>query len=328
MTYTALSLIEAADYNTFRGSNDGQRFTSGLGRVTGTNNYTGTVASVETEGYNYGSLASVSNTTTVTASQWASLVNTINTVALHQGTTITTRTAPTSGDLIQILADVQTDIDALYTNRGRMANANPVQFTNSVTRTTNCTGVGTLTFIADIQIGSSNLGVIRGWFNRGGMIRITFSKTSTGNTGDPEWNDLANNLMDDIYITGGGSLERFVGGVSYGTGLFGTGGTGTPAVNNSVGYFDLSPGAVGTEEFRQNADTAPYTGNYINIIPQVFAGSNILRITSQWRNAEGDTITGAVGTGPTMTVTALGPDTTYLGSYAAASLTGLSVAYA
>jgi hypothetical protein len=42
----------------------------------------------------------------------------------------------------------------------------------------------------------------RYFFNAGGLIKIDVSKTATGDFGDPEWNDLANTLCGDIYISG------------------------------------------------------------------------------------------------------------------------------
>ena len=53
----------------------------------------------------------------VTATQWASLVNTVTNMAAHQPTVITARSAPTAGTTISVLAAVNTDITNCFTNR-------------------------------------------------------------------------------------------------------------------------------------------------------------------------------------------------------------------
>ena len=92
MTYTSGSLIEAADYNGFVSSsanNVNAIWSTGSGD----------------KGYGQTAIANVSVGGTVTATQWASLVNTLASLGSHQGTTITSRTAPVAGDVINILAN-------------------------------------------------------------------------------------------------------------------------------------------------------------------------------------------------------------------------------
>ena len=307
MTYSVGGLIQAVDYNGF--AND-----------TGGANANGVWATGSTDrGYGQSALGTVAATNTVTATQWASLVNTISSIASHQGTTITARAAPTAGNLISIFAALSTDLTNCTTNRGN-AVANGTQFTgwtgtNSKTATTSGAS-WTITFTNTVTFASAD--AARYFFNAGGRIKIDVSKTSTGNTGDPEWNDLANTLCGDIYITGGTATQT-IAGSSY-TGTTKTGGTGTPTtLTTTTGWYDLTAGGAATIVYKQFADTAPYTANFIQHSLAKGAGSDTLVITTLWQNTDSDPITGGTassgatpGTAPTTIVTYFPPSSTYL----------------
>jgi len=307
MTYSVGGLIQAVDYNGF--AND-----------TGGANANGIWATGSTDrGYGQSALGTVAATNTVTATQWASLVNTISSIASHQGTTITARTAPTAGNLINILAALSTDLTTCTTNRGN-AVANGTQFTGW-TGTNSVTGGKSgaswaMTFTNTVTFASAD--AARYFFNAGGRIKIDVSKTSTGNTGDPEWNDLANTLCGDIYITGGTATQT-IAGSSY-TGTTKTGGTGTPnTLATTTGWYDLTAGAAATIVYKQFADTAPYTANYIQHSIAKGASSTTLVITTLWQNTDSDPITGGTaptgatpGTAPCTIVTYFPPSSTYL----------------
>ena len=110
MTYTSGSQIVATDYNGFAAN-------TADGNV---NDIYGTGSA--DKGYGQaGTIATVSAAATISATQWATLVNTISTIASHQGTSITSRTAPSAGDTISILTAVASDLGTLNTNRGSAA---------------------------------------------------------------------------------------------------------------------------------------------------------------------------------------------------------------
>jgi hypothetical protein len=256
-----------------------------------------------------------SSASIVTATQWASLVNTLASLGSHQGTTITARTAPVAGNTISILANVNTDITNCYNNRGN-AVANGTQFTgwtgtNSKTAATSG-ATWTITFTNTVTFASAD--AARYFFNAGGRIKIDVSKTSTGNTGDPEWNDLANTLCGDIFITGG-AYSQTIAGTVY-TGTTKSGGTGTPnTLATTTGWFDLT--GTPTIVYKQFADTAPYTSNFIQ--HSLSATATVLTITTLWSASDGDPITGGTaasgatpGTAPCTIVTYFPPSTTYL----------------
>jgi hypothetical protein len=303
MTYSSGGLIQATDYNGFVSTTAGANVNATWS--------TGTTSA----GYGQTAISTVAAAGTVTATQWASLVNTISSIAAHQGTTVTARIAPTAGTLISILAAVNTDITNCYNNRGNAA-ANGTQFTswtgtNSKTAATSGSP-WSITFTNTVTFASAD--AARYFFNAGGRIKIDVSKTSTGATGDPEWNDLANTLCGDIFITGG-AYSQTIAGVVY-TGTTKSGGTGTPnTLATTIGWFDLT--GTPTIVYKQFADTAPYTSNFIQ--HSLSATATVLTITTLWSASDGDPITGGTaasgatpGTAPCTIVTYFPPSTTYL----------------
>jgi hypothetical protein len=318
MTYSVGGLIQATDYNGFASTTSGANV----------NNVWG-VGSTDT-GYGQSTtLATVSAGGTVTATQWASLVNRISSMASHQGTTITARTAPVAGNLIQVLAAVNTDLTAITNARGNAA-ANGTQYGTFSGTTSKTTGTGsgstgwTITFTHTITFASAN--AARYFFNAGGRIKWETSKTSTGTVADTEWNDLANTLVGDIFITGGTATQT-IAGTAY-TGTTKSGGTGTPnTLATTTGWYDLTTGD--TLIYKQFADTSPYTGQYIQINAKTAGSGTQLVLTTTWVDPGGspvgstDAITGGTGvsspatsigaaTAPTTLVTYFPPSATYL----------------
>jgi hypothetical protein len=223
------------------------------------------------------------------------------------------------GNNITILAALNTDITNCRNNRGN-AVAVGSQFTgwtgtNSKTTTTSG-ATWSITFTNTITWASAD--AARYFFNAGGLIKIDVAKSATGATGDPEWNDLANTLCGDIWISGG-DYSQVIAGTTY-TGTTKIGGTGTPNILlTTTGWYDLSPGAAATIVYKQFADTAPYTSNFIQHSLSKNAGSTALTITTLWSASDGDPISGGTaasgatpGTAPCTIVTYYPPSTTYL----------------
>jgi hypothetical protein len=307
MTYTSGGLIQATDYNGFVSTTSGANV----------NNVWGTGST--DAGWGQPALSTVSATNTITATQWATLVNTLTNMGAQTGTTITSRSAPTAGQTIGILAALNTDLTNITANR-QNAVANGTQFTgwsgtNSKTGATSGSP-WSITFTNTVTWASAD--AARYFFNAGGRIKIDVSKTATGETGDPEWNDLANTLCGDIFITGGTATQT-IAGTAY-TGTTKIGGTGSPnTLATTTGWYDLTPGAAATIVYKQFADTAPYTNNFIQHSIARNAGSTALTITTLWSASDGDPISGGTassgatpGTAPTTIVTYFPPSTTYL----------------
>ena len=315
MTYSAGSTILATDYNGFASTN----VNANLNDIWATGS--------SDKGYGQTALTTVSAAGTVTATQWAGLVNNISSMASHQGTAITSRTAPVTGNLITILAALNTDLTTLTTNRGNAAavGSEIVSWTGSSAKTT-ATGSGstpwTITFTHTITWASAN--AARYFFNAGGRIRWRTSKTSTGQLADAEWNDLASTLVGQIYITGGTGTQS-IAGTSY-TGTTKIGGSGTPnTLATTTGWYDLT--TSDTLIYKQFADTSPYTGQFIAINAKTAGSGTQLVLTTTWTDPGGsgagssDVISGgtdtaspfsAFGTAPATVVTVSPPSSTYL----------------
>ena len=313
MTYSSGGLIQAADYNGFVSTNVGANLNAVLNTAYG-QTAVGTVAALGT----------------VTATQWASLVNSTASMGAHTNTTITARSAPTTGQTINVLAAVNTDLTNIFTNRYNAVSVGS-QFTgwsgtNSKTTQTGTSGGApwTITFTNTITWTSSAAATY--FFNAGGLIKIDVAKSSTGLTGDPEWNDLATTLCGDIYISGLATAHT-IAGVSY-TGTTKVGGTGTPTtLSTGTGWDALVAGAGATIVYKQFADTAPYTVNFIQHSIAKGAASTTLVITTLWSANDTNTppvggtdpITGGTaasgatpGTAPCTIVTYYPPETTNL----------------
>jgi hypothetical protein len=320
MTYSAGNLILATDYNGFVSTNGSN--VNGIWSTGAT-----------TFGYGETAVSTVSAAATITAAQWSTLNSRVSSMASHQGTTITSRANPVTGDTIAILANLNTDIGSITTNRGNAAasGAQTVAFSGTTSKTSN-TGSGstawTITFTHTITWASAN--AARYFFNAGGRIKWETSKTSTGNLADAEWNDLANTLVGDIYITGGSAFGTQTIAASNYTGTTKVGGTGTPnTLTTATGWYNLS--TSDTLIYKQFADTAPYTGQFIAVNAKTAGTGTQLVLTTTWVDPGGsgtgssDVITGGTataspfttfGTAPTTLVTLFVPSSTYLTSAA------------
>ena len=309
MTYALAGLIEANDYN--------QRI---AGTALGTNvnvNYPWGAGATD-KGYGQSSpLSNVSVGGTVTATNWASMLTNLRKMANHQNTSVGTLpgSGPTAGDTVTFLTSLDTVITNVYNNVGSAVAVGSENTTFSGTSSRTANWSSTLTFTHTITW--SNANALRYWFNAGGYVRWRCNKSSSGQTGDPEWNDLGTK-QGDIRFTGG-TGTRTIAGTNY-TGTTRIGGSGSPSTHlTTTGWYDLTTSPVTV--WQLNADTSPYTGNYIRITLATAGSGTQLVITTTWVNTEGDPVTGGTatnspfssfGTGPATIVTTVNPSTTYL----------------
>jgi hypothetical protein len=274
MTYSLGGLIQATDYNGFANDTANANVNS--------------IWSVGTtdRGYGQTALATVSAGSTVTATQWASLVARISSLGSQTGTTITSRTQPVAGNLIQVLANINTDLTNCTTNRGNaVASGTEVgTFSGSVSKTTD-TGSGqsawTITFTQTVTFASAN--ATRYFFNGGGLIRLQYGKSSTGTDHDPDWNTLAGQ-PGSIFFSGrvAGTTNTIAGQAYTGTTrLSGSGGTQT-TLATTTGYYSLTAGAAATTIFQLNNTTSPYTPEFIRTTVALNAGSTVLTFVTTW----------------------------------------------
>ena len=313
MTYSVGGLIEATDYNGFVSTTAGANINATWS--TGTTN----------SGWGQTAIGTVSAGGTVTATQWASLVNTLSSMGSQTGTTITARTAPTTGTTIAVLAAVNTDITNCYTNRGNaVGSGTPYGTFSGTTSKTTDTGSGqaawTITFTHTVTFPSADQA--RYFFNAGGIIKLQYGKSSVGTDTDPDWNTLAG-WCGSINITGGAqtiAAQAYTGT----TRLGGSGGTQT-TLATTTGWYNLigSPTTI----FQLTSSTAPYTGEYIRTTATA-TSTTVLTLVTTWvsdgssgggttANISGGSATGSpsttiTGTAPTTLVTYTPPSSTYL----------------
>ena len=313
MTYSSGGLIQATDYNGFVSTTSGANVNNVWS--TGSTN----------SGWGQTALGTVSAGGTVTATQWASLVNTIASMGSQTGTTITSRTAPTAGQTISVLSAVNTDLTNITNNRGNAVGSGSAYGTFSgTTSKTAASGSGqttwTITFTHTVTFPSADQA--RYFFNAGGIVKIQYGKSSTGTDIDPDWNTFAAQC-GSINITGGAqtiAAQAYTGT----TRLGGTGGSQT-TLATTTGWYALTTSP--TTLFQLNNASSPYTGEYIRTTAAA-TSSTVLTLVTTWVqpavsapgttcNISGGTATNSpsttiTGTAPTTLVTYTPPSTTYL----------------
>ena len=309
MTYSSGGLIQASDYNTFAGQ---------------VNNIWGTGAT--DSGWGQTAISAVSFQGVVTATNWATLVNNLATAGAQTTTTITSRTAPVTGNVVAILANVATDITSVTVNRGNATSSGTQYGTFSgTTSKTTATGSGqaawTITFTHTVTFPSADQA--RYFWNAGGLVRLQYGKSSTGQDADSEWNELAG-WCGSIYISGrvNGAAQTIAGQSYTGTTrIGGTGGTQT-TLTTTTGWYNLTVSP--TTIFQLTSSTAPYTGEFIRTTATA-TSSTVLTLVTTWvsdgssgagttANISGGTATSSPsttisGTAPTTLVTYLPPST-------------------
>jgi hypothetical protein len=280
MTYSVGGLIQATDYNGFVSTTSGANVNATWSTGSGNG------------GWGQTALGTVSAGGTVSATQWASLVNTLSAMGSQTGTSITSRSAPTAGQTISVLAAVNTDLTNCYNNRGNAA-ASGTQYGifSGTTSKTSATGSGqsawTITFTHTVTFPSADQA--RYFFNAGGIVRIQYGKSSTGTDHDPDWNTFAGQC-GSINITGG---EQTIAGQAYTgtTRLNGSGGTQT-TLATSTGWYALTGSPVTI--FQLNNATSPYTPEFIRTTAA--ATSTVLTLVTTWSDD------GSSGAGPSSNI--------------------------
>jgi len=311
MSYAQYGLIEAADFNNLVGGNPVT--TSGkLNTVWATG---GTTA-----GYGQTAVANVTAGSTVTASNWASLINNTANAATHQGSSITSVTAPSSGGTITYLSAIPTNLTTIYTNR---LNAGTQGSTTANTATYATTWSSALTFTHTATFANGD--AARYFFNSGGQLAITCSHPS-GTGINLLLNNLASNI-GTVVLSAPTSGTATIAGTAY-NGITKVGGGGNaPTTSPNTGYYALT--TANATVFTQTASTGPsgYLSTFIRVIIKSNGtqGSNgdagsVITIYTVWDEVP-DGLTAAANSATTLTVRP--PETTNLAnSWGSISLTG------
>jgi len=310
MAYLAGNTILDDEYNIFVTGNAN-------GTPNNTNNNVNTVGATGAgdRGYGQTGISAVTAGTTISATQWATMLNDIVTYKDHQGSTITAISNPITGDPISAYAALTGNIATITTNRlNAAASGTPITVGGIEIRTTSW--VNSVTMPMTVTFGSAEQ--LRFFFNAGGRITVAFSRTGgTVDTANTGWSSLCT-ACGTINMTGEG-VSKTIAAVAY-TGTTKIGGSGSPTtLLTATGVSDLI--ATDTEIFKQFDSAYLYTPNFISINAKVSGAVLTLTVRYDDAHAQRDN----VDTTPwsidepidgflTTTVTAVPPSTTYIAS--------------
>ena len=312
MSYAQNGLIEASDFNNLVGSNP-DTSANKLNTVWATG---GTTA-----GYGQSAVSQVSGGDTVVATgQWNALVTNTASSASHQGSSITSVTAPTAGSTVTYLSAIPTNLTTIYTNR---RNAATQGSTIADTATRGTSWQNGLTFTHTVTFASGD--AARYFFNAGGQIKMTASHP-TGSGINLLFSDLASDT-GTVTMSAPNSGTISIASTSY-SGITKNGGGGnTPTVDADKGYFGLTTGNA--TAFTQLADSGP--SGYLNSFIRYMVKSNgaqgsngdtgsVITIYSVWDEIPNDLV---ASSGSAVTCTVQLPETTYLSaSWGTPSISG------
>jgi hypothetical protein len=243
MSYSQGGLIAATDYNNIIGSSPSS-----------TTNQINTVWAVGNGNAGYGqtALAQVSTGGTVTATQWASAVNTLNSMLTHQSGSGSGIGAPTAGSVITYLSTFQSSVNTAYANRLN-ASTNGTDITGTAPAATvwNTSAPTTNSWTRTATFASADQA--RYFFNAGGKLILTFSATNTlGNSKGADWVSLLNTKLATI-VVGSTTNART-----------GTGGT-VSASNTALGYWGCTTSDQSIITLTSASGTADYSSNSVAV---------------------------------------------------------------
>lgn len=251
MSYASGSLIDAADYN-------------GLANVSAANVWY--VLSTGSGTYGYGqdaaSISTVSVASTITATQWAGLVHSVNKILGHQGGAAAqlatgSNIGITAGATITAFANVSTAVTTIGTNRlsFNSTRGTPVTGANFDATFANSTFTRTITVTFD------SADQARYFFNAGGRFSLVFVPSGlTDNLKEQSYTDLMN-AIGTLHLDAETSTRT---------------GTGETLTTNglAIGYWDLT--TSNQTILKLTSDNASYTANTLEVFMRVAgaAGTN------------------------------------------------------
>jgi hypothetical protein len=285
MAYAQFGLIQATDFNTLVGGNPTA--------TANTLNATWATGS-GTAGYGQTAVANVAAANTVLATSWNALVSNTASAASHQGSSITSVTAPVAGTTVTFLSAVPTNLQTIYTNRLNAASQSSTT-SNAVTRGTTWSTSLTFTHTATFANGDA----ARYFFNSGGQLKMTVSHANNAAGINLLFNNLASNV-GTVALSAPSSGSITVVGTSY-NGITKVGGGGnSPTISNNTGYYALT--SSNANVFTQTASTGPsgYLSSFIRFIVKSngTVGSNgdagnVITIYTVWDEVPDGLVVGA-----------------------------------
>lgn len=238
MAYVAGDKIKATEYNTFVNSSSDPY---------GYNHFAGTGSS----GYGLGQthIGVVSGgDTTITASQWNTLLTAMDNIANHTNDTLTARTQVSTGDTIAIKAAVAADLATLAASVAAGSPNATALGTNAVGSSTN-SGTWNTSSTIERSVTFASADKMRHFFNAGGKIRLDPS-CITGIAGSKD------TVFSELTVTATGNLDI---GAHSST----RSGSGETLTTNGLanGFYDLGTGY--TTILKLTSNNSGYTTNTV-----------------------------------------------------------------
>lgn len=294
MTYSTSGLIQTTDYNGFVSTS-----TPNVNALWST----GTI----TRGYGQTALPTVSSSGLVFASNWLNLINTVGSIASHQGTSLGSYTdgTPSASDLIFYESNLSNNITLIDNSR---LNAIAQGSTSSTTATSSSTWVNSLTITFTVTFSSDNSA--RYYFNAGGQVGFTFSHPAgVGSSINQLISDLASDAGTLWHSsTNSGSIS--LSGTSY-TGVTKIGGqsTGGTTVNTSNGFYSIYPSGSNILLTQySNYVYHSYSSTFLSVSAS-YNGAGVITYTCLFDEVPNGA---TVSTGTQANLTLRPPSTTYL----------------
>lgn len=240
MAYSQGGIIAAADYNNFlNGSNQLNTVWS-----TGTGN----------SGYGQTAISAINQGDIVTATQWATLINRLNSVLTHQSGSGSGISATTAGSTINYLSTLSTNVNTAYTNRVNFATQGTTATgTNFAGAASAANGTAAQTFTFTRTVTFASVDQARYFFNAGGQLNFVLSSATNNNS--------TNRSADLVTLVGNLASYPAIRQGS-GGGRSGTGGTVNTNVTN-IGYYQLTTSFQTLTKI--TSTTAPYSSDYIQL---------------------------------------------------------------
>lgn len=314
MTYAQFGTIQAADFNALAGG-DPVTTSGTLNAVWATGG--------SDKGYGQTALANVAVGQTVAAvGQWVTLVANTASAATHQGTSITSVTAPAAGGAITYLSAIPTNLTTIYTSRLNAASQGGA-VSNTATAGSSWSNIATFTHTVTFANGDA----ARYFFNSGGQIKVQCAHPA-GTGINLLFNNLASNV-GTVTLSAPTSGTITVGGVSYnGVTKIGGGGTAPNVYLTNNGYYALT--TSNATVFNQQASTGPANYNpnskiYMNFKSNGTVGTHsdagsVLTLYTVWDEIPDGLV---VSTGSAVTVSAQVPESTNIANaWGTVSVTG------
>ena len=239
MAYVAGDKILDDEYNTFVNSSSSPF---------GYNHFAGTGSGEYGLGQTHIATVSGGSSTTITASQWNTLLTGMDNIANHTNDTLTARTQVSTGDTIKIKAAVEADLATLAASVAAGCPNTTAVTTNAVGSSTN-SGTWNSSSVIERSVTFASADTMRHFFNAGGKIRIDPSCV-TGIAGSKD------TVFDDLTTTATGNLDLAAHSTT-------RSGSGEVTTTNGLanGFYDL--GTSYTVLLKLTSNNSGYTSNTV-----------------------------------------------------------------